>query len=221
MRLTIFNGSPRGEDSNTRVLLEHFINGFTATSGNTYELAYLIKKDNGNSVRLFQEAEHVLLAFPLYYDAMPGHVKTFIESLEPFCGRRNDLEIAFIVQSGYPEAVHSASLKPYLEGLVKQLGCKYTGTVALGGVEVIRATPALSNKRLFESFRKLGEVFGKTGALDRQVVAKLAKPEKYSEFQVKFLNLAANILCWHPLLKKNHAYERRFAKPDTAGLESV
>ena len=28
MRLTVFNGSPRGKGSNTKVLLEHFTNGF-------------------------------------------------------------------------------------------------------------------------------------------------------------------------------------------------
>jgi len=39
MKLTVFNGSPRGEESNTGTLLEHFLNGFVETQGNTYELA--------------------------------------------------------------------------------------------------------------------------------------------------------------------------------------
>ncbi|GAI05794.1 unnamed protein product, partial [marine sediment metagenome] len=86
MKLTVFNGSPRGKRSNTKILLEHFINGFMTTDGNTYKIFYLNRlKDSDKFVKSFQEAERVLMAFPLYTDAMPAMVKTFIESLEPFC----------------------------------------------------------------------------------------------------------------------------------------
>jgi multimeric flavodoxin WrbA len=58
MKLTVFNSSPRGKDSNTKVLLEHFLNGFMATDGNTCELAYLNRlKDRDNFIRMFEEAE--------------------------------------------------------------------------------------------------------------------------------------------------------------------
>jgi len=60
MRLTVFNGSPRGKGSNTKILLENFINGFMTTEGNTYELAYLNRvKDRDNFMKLFQKAEQV------------------------------------------------------------------------------------------------------------------------------------------------------------------
>ena len=31
MKLTVFNGSPRGKKSNTTILLEHFLKGFMET----------------------------------------------------------------------------------------------------------------------------------------------------------------------------------------------
>jgi hypothetical protein len=37
MKLTIFNGSSQGEKSNTGILLKQLINGFSQTSGNSYE----------------------------------------------------------------------------------------------------------------------------------------------------------------------------------------
>lgn len=43
MRLSIINGSPRGNSGNTQKLLEHFISGFLATEGNTVEVLYSIK----------------------------------------------------------------------------------------------------------------------------------------------------------------------------------
>ncbi|MBE9593710.1 MAG: NAD(P)H-dependent oxidoreductase [Proteobacteria bacterium] len=68
------------------------------TDANTHELAYLNRvKDSDAFIKLFREAEQVLLAFPLYTDAMPAIAKTFIESLEPLCGREGNPDIGFIL----------------------------------------------------------------------------------------------------------------------------
>jgi len=216
MKLTVFNGSPRGKGSNTKILLEHFINGFMTNERNTFELAYLVRvKDSDAFIKLFQEAEQVLLAFPLYTDAMPAVVKTFIESLEPLCGRKGNPDIGFIVQSSFPEAIHSRYVERYLEKLAVRLGCRYKGTVIKGGVEAIRGTPAWLNRkrRLFKSFYELGKSFGQTGQFNKQIAFNLAKPERYSKFQFWVYRLVAHNLYWNPLLKKNTAFEKRFAQP--------
>ena len=213
MKLTVFNGSPRGKGSNTKILLEHFINGFMTTDGNTYELAYLNRvKDSDNFIKLFRDAEQVLLAFPLYTDAMPAIVKTFIESLEPLCGREGNPDIGFIVQSGFPEAIHSRYVERYLEKLAVRLRCRYKGTVVRGGVEGIRALPAKMTRKLFKSFYELGKSFGETGEFDEQIVRKLARGEKLTKFQFRIFKLFGHNY-WNSMLKKNNAFEKRFDKP--------
>jgi len=214
MKLTVFNGSPRGKGSNTKILLEHFINGFMTTDGNTCELAYLNRiKDRNNFVKLFQEAEEVLLAFPLYTHAMPAIVKTFIESLEPLCGREGNPDIGFIVQGGLPEAIHSRYVERYLEKLAVRLGCRYKGTVIRGGGEVIRIIPAWMNKKLFKSFYELGKTFGERGEFDEQIVHKLAQPERLTKFHFWVFKLWGERFYWDKMLKKNNAFEKRFDKP--------
>jgi len=214
MKLTVFNGSPRGKGSNTKILLEHFTNGFMTNDGNTYELAYLVRvKDRESFINLFREAEHVLLVFPLYFDAMPAVVKTFIESLEPLCGREGNADIGFIVQSGFPEAIHSRYVERYLEKLAKRLGCRYKGTVIRGGVEGIRATPDRMNRKLFKSFYELGKAFGETGEFDKQIVFKLGQPERLTKFYFWIIKLITHKLYWDKMLKKNNAFEKRFARP--------
>jgi multimeric flavodoxin WrbA len=80
MRLTVFNGSPRSEDSNSKTLLDHFLKGFCETMGHSYELFYLKQTDEiDNHCRKFQEAENIIIAFLLYFDSMPALVKNFIE----------------------------------------------------------------------------------------------------------------------------------------------
>ncbi len=214
MKLTVFNGSPRGKGSNTKTILEHFLNGFMTTGGNTYEVVYLVHiKDSDNFIKLFEEAEQVLLAFPLYIDAMPALVKTFIESLEPLCGRKSNPDIGFIVQSGFPEPIHSRYVERYLKKLAVRLGCRYKGTVIKGGVEVIRATPNWMNKGLFKSFFKLGKTFGTTGEFNAQIMRQLLKPEKLSKWHFRFFKLTGDKFYWDKLLKKNNAFEKRFTKP--------
>jgi NAD(P)H-dependent FMN reductase len=218
MKLTVFNGSPRGKDSNTSVLLENFLNGFIETSGNKYELAYLNRlKDRENFIKMFKEAEKVLLAFPLYTDAMPAIVKNFIESLEPLCGRKDNPDLGFIVQGGFPEALHSRPLERYLKKLTKRMGCRYTGTLIKGGAEGIKSRPPWMTRRIFESFNELGRNFGENGRFNEKLVLKLVKPEKLSRFRLLFFELLgkrlSQLLMWDKKLKENNAFDKRFARP--------
>jgi len=217
MRLTIFNGSPRGTASNTRVLLEHFSDGFTEREGNSCELAYLnhVKKQD-EFVKMFCEAEQVFVAFPLYTDAMPAIVKTFIESLSPLRNGDYNPPVGFIVQCGFPESIHIRAVEKYLEKLAKRLNSRYIGTIVKGGGEGARLMPQRYAK-LFEIFRQLGQNYGETGLLDAELLRKLAKPEKYPK---------AAVLMFKPLLKtklfksgtdnqlkENGVFEKRYDRP--------
>ena len=72
-------------------------------------------------------------------------------------------------------------------------------------------------KKLFKSFYELGKTFGETGEFDEQIVLKLAKPERYSKLGLWNLKLLDKIgltkFHWNKMLKKNNAFEKRFAKP--------
>jgi multimeric flavodoxin WrbA len=238
MRLTVFNGSPRGAASNTSVLLASFMEGFVSLPGNTCETVLLVhRKQNDEFVRLFREAEHILLAFPLYFDAMPSSVKEFIESLEPLCGRPGNPTLGCIVQSGFPEALHSQPVAAYLEKLALRLGCPYKGTVIKGGAEGIRVPPLQENwlqkgivavgkatnlgrvghlfdtKKMCRRFFELGRIYAQSGEFDQELVKKLAQPEKLNRFGLWVVQASIHGLYWNPVLKKNGAYPLRFARP--------
>lgn len=219
MRLTAFNGSPRGRKSNTTVLVEHFLKGFEAQAANTCEMFYLNHlKDTARFVQAFAEAEYVLLAHPLYTDAMPAMVKVFIEALEPLCGRAGNPDIGFILQSGFGESAHSKGLARYNRKLAARLGCKYLGTIIRGNCEIVRAYPQMHGKT-FEMFEQLGQTFGETAQFDEAVVHKLAQPEKFSlpmRLMYGFIwRTRMGTAYWDDQLKTNGVYEARFAQPYT------
>lgn len=223
MKLAVFNGSPRGKSSNTLILLEHFLKGFIETEGNSFDIAYLIRiKSQAEFLELFSEADSVLLAFPLYTDAMPSIVKTFIESLEPLCNRAGNPSIGFIVQCGFAETLHIRYIERYLRKLAGRLGCPMVGVAAKGGVEGIQVMPPLMTRKLFNNFYKLGQEFGQTGLFNETQVKKLGGRERYgplSRLSIRILaKLGLTDSYWNSQLKKNNAYRKRYARPDTGPL---
>ncbi len=220
MKLAVFNGSPRGKTSNTQILVEKFLNGFRETEGNSSDIAYLIRiKSQAEFLELFSGADSVLLAFPLYTDAMPSIVKTFIESLGPLCNREGNPSIGFIVQCGFPETLHIRYIERYLRKLAGRLGCPLLGVAVKGGVEGIQVMPSIMTRKLFNNFYRLGQDFGKTGLFNQQLIRDLAGRERYGPLGRLFIRILAKLgftdAYWNSQLKKNNAYQKRYARPDT------
>ena len=217
MKLAILNGSPRKLKSNSKLLMDKFIEGFTKTGANSYCLGYLSTvTKNHEHLKMITESEYIIIIFPLYADSMPGRVKLFIESLENTEGFGKK-KIGFIVQSGFPEAHHSIFVERYLHRLTDRLGAEYLGTVIKGGVEGIQVMPGWMTKKLFIQFYKLGEIFGIEGQFDAHICEELAKPYKMSKTNLNIYKLlmktGLNDFYWNSQLKKNNAYALRFERP--------
>jgi hypothetical protein len=148
---------------------------------------------------------------------MPGSVKRFIEALQPLAGRKGNPPLGFIVQSGFPEGLHSRYVERYLEKLAARLGSPYLGTIVKGNGEGVRLMPPEATRGLFENLQALGAGLARHGRLDPGVLAGIAHPERFPAylgpvFKV-FLRLPAAHSYFDGMLKKNGAYERRFARP--------
>lgn len=212
--LTLLNGSPRGRKGNTPIFLREIAAGFGGPS-ETHHLVRL--NDTDKMVAAFAEAECVILGFPLYTDSMPGIVKHFIEALEPLVGRENNPPIGFVVQSGFPEGLHSRYIERYLEKLAARLGSPYLGTIVKGNGEGVRIMPLSMNEKLFANLQAIGAGLASAGRFDPAVLAKIAHPEQFPAilgpvFKV-FLRLPVAHSYFDAMLKQNGAYERRFAQP--------
>ena len=115
MKLTVFVGSPRGEKSNTNYLLKHFLRGFEATSGNSYELFYLNHlKDTDRFVLTFAAAERMKSVgpVPLYTDAMPGSwSKDSSRSWSRCAAGQGNPNLGFVVQSGFGDGSEHSQIR--------------------------------------------------------------------------------------------------------------
>ena len=216
MHWVLINGSPRGARGNTAILLGHLIRGLQAAGHSTEVVHLSLPRSQGAAKEAFRRAERVLVAFPLYTDAMPGIVMELFASLEEFCGRTNNPSLAFLVQSGFPEAGHSRAVERWLELLAKRLGARHLGTIVKGGIEGIAAMPPSMTRSLFQQIEELGRDLGVTGRLDPSKLRRLAGPDRMSRWRLPFFGLLIRMTGaahWNRELRSNGAFARRFDRP--------
>jgi NAD(P)H-dependent FMN reductase len=218
MKRLLLNGSPRGKASNSRRLLSWLVEGMSA-AGMKEEPAILdlaaIKEIQAQK-KAFLEADEVVLALPLYTDSMPGIVKNFIECLadaKDLKGKR----VAFIIQSGFSESIHSEAVAAYFERLCRRLGLVHAGTLIKGGVEGIQIMPDKMTAKLRAKFFRAGGELVSGGRFSEELAREMAKPRQLGPAGSLFLRIAAltgaTNFYWNMMLKKHKAYERRFDAP--------
>lgn len=220
--LLLLNGSPRGPRSNSIRMLSQVAAGWEAGGGAGPTVLHLSKRDDfDEAVAAFGDADTVLLGMPLYTDSMPGLVAEFIEALEPLVGREGNPRVAFLVQSGFSESLHSRGLERYLAKLATRLGCPYAGTIVRGGGEALQQMPDQALATLFERLRSLGGQLSADGRFDPDTLVRVAGLERFSAGTAAIVSLAMKIpvaqFYWNQQLKKNGAWDRRFDAPYAPG----
>jgi multimeric flavodoxin WrbA len=218
MHLNIFNGSPRGEKSNSAVLTRAFAKGFCDAEKfpeNRFREFFLADPgDFGKALQSFSREFTFMLAFPIYVDAMPGIVKKFIEALEPHGGSWESVQMIFLIQTGFPEETHTRPMKAYLLKLARRLGAPCPGVIRMGGGEGTRhRATRRRGKKLLQRYEDLGRIYAETGKLDEKILASLTGPRRLPSLPVRLILPLANYFFWDRELKKNGAYSKRFDRP--------
>jgi hypothetical protein len=220
--LLLLNGSPRGERSSSMKMLVRVAEGWQQGGGQPPEVIHLAQKAGfDRAVAAFAEADAVLLGMPLYTDAMPAIVKAYIEAIASrvAVARAGGVNptLAFLVQSGFPEARHSRPLERYLEKLARRLGSPCSGTIVRGGGESLQMMPDGANKKLWARLRSLGEQLARDGRFGQGELRAVAGTERFSAFTAALLSIVVKLpvvqFYWNSQLKKNGVWERRFAAP--------
>jgi multimeric flavodoxin WrbA len=218
MKLTAFNGSPRGKNSNSAILLKWILEGAKSAADIEIEEILLSRTEEheANAAKMLN-SELTMIIFPLYTDSMPGIVANFFEKLQPYIGKMSGRKLGFVVHSGFPEAHHSRFIEKYLARLTELLDAEYMGTVVFGGSEPVRLMPESMLRKKKACFSKIGETMLTEGQFDSKSMKKLAGSEKLSPLSIllnKFMVMCGvSNMYWNSELKKNNAFENRFAQP--------
>jgi FMN-dependent NADH-azoreductase len=208
-------------------MLSRVAEGWQRGGGQPPEVRHLARRvDFDRAVEAFGQTDVVLLGMPLYTDSMPALVKAFIEALAPrvksaTAGETNPTlafpTLAFLVQSGFPEALHSRFLERYLQKLARRLGCPYAGAIVRGGGESLQVMPDKANEKLWARLRTVGEQLARDGHFGQSELKAIVGVERFSTLTAALLALLCKLplmqYYWNSQLKKNGAWDRRFAAP--------
>jgi len=220
--LLLLNGSPRGERSNSMKMLSRVAEGWQQAEGAEPEILHLARPSHfERAVQAFATANTVLLGMPLYTDSMPALVKTYVEALAPRVAAvqsgQSNPALAFLVQSGFPEALHSRFLERYLEKLARRLHSRYAGTIVRGGGEALQSMPDEANRKLWSRLRVLGSQLARDGRFGEAELKAVAGIERFSKPAIALLSVLGKLpiaqFMWNSTLKKNGAWNHRFAAP--------
>jgi NAD(P)H-dependent FMN reductase len=215
----LLNGSPRGKDANSRRILAWIEQGL-GQAGVAGASVVDLAPDPTRAAHLqsFLDADEVVFAFPLYTDSMPGLVKAFLEVVA--LADRTRLQgkrVAFIIQSGFPEGIHTEALGAYLARLCERLGFVHLGTLRKGGIEGIRMMPPKQVAKIQACFVQAGRDLGVRGGFAPDMIRTMAEPRTFGWKARGLIRLLGAIGLinhyWNHMLKKHGAYDRRFDAP--------
>lgn len=211
MKISVFNGSPRGEQSNSRVIIKWLAEGMDKEISPKY-----LRKisEHAKYIEEAEACEKILIVFPLYTDAMPGIVMKFFEGLYANREKLKGKEYLFVVHSGFPEAKQSYPIKRYLENFIGKMDGKLIDIIIDGGSEGIRLKPERMQKKTMNAFKNIGKSLIENEPISKADIEVLLKPIELSKFTLFILkNFNIGNIYWNTTLKKNNAYAKRFDKP--------
>jgi len=214
MKLGIINGSPRGKKSNSNTISDWI----TEDIKKYVDIKKVFAKDIKNHKKSIEDmcnCDYILMVFPLYTDAMSGYTKLFFENMERARDSFAGNPILFIIHSGFPEAAHSRLLERYCKHFSSIVGMDYKGCIILGGSEAIMHAPHQYFKKKIEALGSLGRKILTEETFSKEDVKlpghKETLPLLTSFFLKTFPSL--NDIFWNSQLKKNNAFEQRYARP--------
>jgi len=214
MTISIFNGSPRGQNSNSTVIIKWIIENM---SSDYYPLLLKNYQDLDKYITEMMQSEKILIVFPLYTDAMPGIVMKFFEEIYANKDHLQHKKYLFVVHSGFPEAKQSYPVREYLKSFMSKVDGELIDVVINGGSEATRLQPEKAQKKKRQAYNNIGVCFEKDLEIGEQDKRILATPIKLSKFAV-FVNTllmktgVMNIY-WDILLRKNKVKDISFDKP--------
>ncbi len=220
MRRSALNASPRGKNSNSRVILSWMAKGIAAAAGEELPIIDLARHLK-EAIQALVDADEFIVALPLYTDAVPGMVTEFLEGLARREEEESDVlagkRIVWVIHSGFPESGHSEPVAAWLKRATTRLGMVCPGVIIMGGSEGTRMMPEAMTAKRRRAFESAGAALVTKGHFDEDTLAALAKPRHFNLTGrlVIRLMVATGLMnfYWNGVLKKNRAWERRFDAP--------
>ena len=211
-------GSPKPRGSTSESLGRRLLQGL-ATRGWTTERLHIHRqlKSPAETDALWaamDQADLIVLAFPLYVDSLPAPV---IRMMERFAARRDRPStpeaqaLAVIINCGFPENAHNQAAERICRRFAAEMRLTWAGCLSMGEGGVIDGKPITDTgitRHIAGALVSAAAALATGKPLPPEAVALMAKPLIAPNYYL----LAAKIAWWH-LAWKNRVLTRLAARP--------
>lgn len=185
-RIVLLIGSPKG-NGGTSASIGNSILSKLQQDGITLETHHVgravIKGEKWDLlVKAVDDADIVIVSFPLYWDSLPSHL---IEALERLRAHRKEIEtknaqkLYVVVNNGFPETWHNKVSITMCRRFAKETGFKWQGALNIGGGGAINEKPLEETGgmtlRLRKTLAMAAAAMAKGEPIPKEVEARLEK----------------------------------------------
>lgn len=193
MHTVIINGSPRGSNGNSQIIINKFLEGYSQ-NGDTYELFCVsLKKDWQKIKATIEKSENTIVVFPLFAELLPGSLLEFFDYLSN-AKLSKENTISFILHSGNLLAGVRGCCKDYLKELTTLLNCNFGGVLIRGNSFFYYNISPEKTDELVSPYANMGNLFSKNKSFYGYETQNFAGITEIKPSEAKVINRICKIL---------------------------
>ncbi len=216
-RALLLIGSPKSNGGTSMILAEYLSSRLREIHVEV-EIKHVHQAiDAGKEDELFEaieNAEAIILLFPLYVDSLPSGVIRFFELFQERKGKNGGKEKPFyaISNSGFPESIQSTVALEICVLFARDTGFVWNGGAAVGGGAILEGKPLEESggraKNLRAGLALLAVSMSLGGGLSKQARDLIGRP-----LVPKFLYVYFGNKSWRKTAEGNGVGDRMYDKP--------
>lgn len=209
MRIALINGSPKSGKNNSACLLRFFEPLISKEHELFhYQVNRLPLAESDYSALCQMDA--LVLAFPLYVDALPSHLLRMLTELEPYMKAERTKEIVLyaIVNNGFFEGVQNRIAVSILQNWCARSGVRFGQAIGQGAGEMLQSVEKVPHGR--GPMKNLHEAMERMAAnlQSRQTGDTLLLSPKFPRIAWKI----AGTLGWNAMAKENGVLKKEIRR---------
>lgn len=216
-KVLLLHGSPKGEKGASANIAHYVIDGMSERGGDVTSIGIYRSLDKQETfdrlVRAFDEADSVVLAFPLYIDTLPAGVCEALTRLYRGKERMSEKrrKLLAICNCGFPESRQCRSALRSCQFFAERMGMEFWGSVAIGQGGMMGGGTSHEGRisvKQMEALRAIGSGLIEGGTIPADAVELLGRPAIPPRMYTFFANMG-----WNAAARKNGVRRRIKAKP--------
>lgn len=215
-KAVLLNGSPKAKDSVSAALGGYVLEKLQAKRWQvqSFRANLVIKSGLEELIGAINEADVVVITFPLYVDTLPAPLIGVLEQIGEY--RRNHSadkvqRILTIANCGFPEAFHNNAALKICETFAKACGFQWVGGIAAGAGPAL-AGQSIKTQGMTQKIAKALDL-ASDAIISQRELAPEASQLMSSMMMPKRLYTFMGSLGWRRMAKKHQAHKRLYAKP--------